>query len=107
MNLRDVTMLHHMAMRLADRADSARRHGEQENARHFLRGAYEHEREAALTCPVTFQPSRAILMRSAACLGKEAGLVDAAEALVRQALAEPGVPTEIAEELRAVLVRPR
>mgnify|MGYP007005624082 CR=1 FL=1 len=67
----------------------------------------EHEREAALTCPVTFQPSRAILMRSAACLGKEAGLVDAAEALVRQALAEPGVPTEIAEELRAVLVRPR
>jgi hypothetical protein len=96
--------LHRLAMELADEADSHRRGGDDVSARTTLDKAMELERAAALN--TIEEPSRSVLLRSAASLALEAGRLRDAERLVATALcAEP--PAMIVEELRDLLEQGR
>lgn len=93
--------LHRQAMQLADLGHAARREGKPEIAREHFAKAYRLERAAAeqLFTRLDAEPSRSILLRSAATLAVEANQFVDAEQMVCTALAgQP--PVEIAEELR-------
>ena len=95
--------LHDLAMNAAEAAAIARLHGEAGYSELF-RQAFKWERDAAnaLAMEYAFEPSRAILHRSAAALALECGEWRAAEQLIGAALAgDP--PEDIAEELRGLL----
>ena len=100
--MRAVSELHQRAMELVDRSLLARAAGESENAAQLLRQAYEAERQAALSVEGNTEPTRSVLLRSAASLALEVGELRIAEQLIANGLAgEP--PTEIADELRDLL----
>ena len=95
--------LHNQAMDAAELAAIARLHGDSKS-RNLFQQAFALERDAAqvFADEFTFEPSRAILYRSAAALALECGEWRAAEQLIGAALAgDP--PEEIAEELRGLL----
>ena len=64
-----VLRLHHRAMELADEADAIRRSGDHATADAVLARALESETEAALA--TRLEPSRSVLLRSAASMASE------------------------------------
>ncbi|HOX36920.1 MAG TPA: hypothetical protein PL033_02935 [Candidatus Brocadiia bacterium] len=100
----EITVLHREAMSLADKADAARRQGDKERARDWLREAFKKERDAATQAgkSSSMEPTRSILLRSAASLALECGDMRDAEQIIATALA--GDPPEwVADELRDLL----
>lgn len=98
----DVGELHRKAMLLAEEATLRRLRGE--DPTDLLRRALSVEREAALSVAqeLTLEPTRSVLLRSAASIALECGEVREAERLVAIGLTgDP--PAEIAEELRDIL----
>jgi hypothetical protein len=91
-------------MELVDEAVFARARRERERAGDLLRQAYENERQAAtmVADSVELEPTRSVLLRSAASLALECGEPREAERLIAIALA--GNPAEqLIEELRDLL----
>ena len=97
-------LLHQRAMEAADEALAARARGEVDRASILSRRAFEDERAAALLVAddESAEPSRSVLLRSAATLAVECGELREAERLIGRALAG-NPPAEIAEELRDLL----
>lgn len=94
--------MHERAMSLADAAMVARMAGDEQTAANLLHSAFEHERDAALSVSSNLEPTRSILLRSAASLALESSENREAERLIGMALSgEP--PEEIADELRDLL----
>lgn len=100
----DIKDLHRQAMEQTDLALAARREGEVSQALRYFRQAYDLERQAAANYIDDFkaEPTRSILLRSAASLAIDCKLLTEAEKLICLALSgDP--PSEIAEELRDLL----
>ncbi len=95
--------LHDEAMSLAEDAWVKRHEGDFVAYRKAIRVAYEKERAAAesVAGEVDFEPTRSVLLRSAASLALECGETREAERLVSIALTG-NPPNEIAEELRDI-----
>ena len=96
--------LHLQAMDLAEKAFYARRVGKVDQANTFFREALRLEEEAANSLESTdsSEPTRSILLRSAASIAKEYGEYREAEKLIALGLAG-NPPEEIARELRDLL----
>jgi hypothetical protein len=97
-------LIHKQAMESAELALAARSRGDHERARRFFREAFDHERRAALQVidDHAAEPTRSILLRSAAALALDCEETREAERLIALALSgDP--PAEIAEELRDLL----
>jgi len=95
---------HRGAMTLVDRALAAGRTGDGQAAQGLFREAFEAERAVAeaIACDEALEPTRSVLLRSAATLALDCGDWREAERLVAVALS--GSPREdIADELRDVL----
>ncbi len=99
----DLRILHSEAMDLAEKAMIARAHGKADAARKHLAEAVKKEEQAARLAVKNAvpEPTRTILLKSAAHLAVDAGQLRLAEQLIGMALAgEP--PEELADELRGV-----
>lgn len=100
-----INHLHDGAMERMDDALIAQRRGDDQAARAASRQAFHLERAAAelfLTLPDPPEPSRSVLLRSAASLPRDAGERGEALRLIQLGLSgEP--PLEIADELRTLL----
>ncbi len=99
-----VEELHDQAMEKAEQALLARQRAAYDEAQKAFEEAYENESEAALLAVEEAQPepTRSVLLRSAATLALDAGKIREAERLAAMGLAgDP--PPEIADELRTVL----
>lgn len=99
-----VSDLHERAMELAEVALVAKRQGDSANSRRLFEEALDNERRAAeIVIPdLAAEPTRSVLLRSAASLAVECGEWREAERLIAVALSgDP--PVEIAEELRDLL----
>lgn len=95
---------HREAMEFVDKALVARQRGQERQHLSFLKRALELERAAAdqVAHDVGFEPTRAVLHRSAASIALDCGELLVAEQLIcRGLLGSP--PVEIAEELRDLL----
>ena len=104
--MRNAKLMHRKAMEIAELAFVARRDGFASKAiSHFLE-AYHLERQAALIVAedLTFEPSRSVLLRSAASLALNCELPLEAEKLACLALSG-NPPGDIAEELRDILAQ--
>ena len=104
MSLDQIEQLHNEAMSLADEADMLRIRGNKEDALELYGRAFIIEREAAIaaiSCGIE-DLSANILIKSAACLGFDAGLIRESEQMVGLALSR-NLPEEIAEEMRDLL----
>jgi len=99
-----VRELHRHAMQLADEADAARKRGEPDVATRLIRAAYEAEKKAALRLAdrSEAEPTRSILLRSAAYLALENGMGTEAGELAERAL-EGHPPPRVEAELRTLL----
>ncbi|MDX2286096.1 MAG: hypothetical protein NW241_18150 [Bacteroidia bacterium] len=100
----NAAVLHEEAMNVAEHAFLQRRRGLAQEALELFRQAFELEREAALLMAgnLDAEPTRSVLLRSAATLAMHAGSYREAEKLASLGLAgEP--PADIAEELRDVM----
>ncbi len=93
---------HDLAMDRADDADILRRRGEKPQAEIVYEQACQYETAVALACEPTCQPSRSVLLRSAASLALHAGWKQIAYQLAAAGL-QSDTPGEIADELRDVL----
>lgn len=100
-----VKQLHNQAMEAAERAIQADKDGDKATSKRQYLIAYELERRAVeFLIPTSREPTRSILLRSAATLAMDSGLHREAERLIAIALAgEP--PNELAEELRDLFER--
>jgi hypothetical protein len=78
--------LHEEAMTFADRGDEARQNGDEADARTLFRRALEKEREALRALGATEEPSRSVLLRSAASLAIDADDLDEAVAIIEEGL---------------------
>ncbi len=97
-----IESLHRAAMANLDDALLLRMQGQVDAANELLRSAFENERRAARAVKPGLEPTRSVLLRSAASIAVELGELREAERLVALALSgEP--PPEIAEELRDLL----
>jgi hypothetical protein len=96
--------LHRQAMSLADQADQANRNGDGQTAQHLFRQAFDLERRAAerMISHNDAEPTRSVLLRSAASLAIGCHEYREAERLIATALAG-NPPREICEELRDLL----
>ncbi len=94
----DIKALHRRAMEQTDLALAARLRGEPDQASLLLR-AYELESKAALLADGQPEPTRSVLLRSAASLALDCNLIAESEKLICTALAG-APPPEIADELR-------
>lgn len=104
--MNELERLHEDAMEAVDGALAARRTGDESAAQSYFRRAFESERRAAeiLLDRTDREPTRSILLRSAATLALDCHEYREAERLIAAALAgDP--PPEICEELRALLER--
>ena len=104
--MNNVALLHDEAMAVADLAFQAKLKGEKTTALlHFTR-AYRLEREAAVMIAddVEFEPSRSVLLRSAATLALDCNLPTEAKELILIAL-EGKPPSEIKSELLDLLTQ--
>jgi hypothetical protein len=100
--MKQIEALHRAAMAKLDEAFLLRVQGQLDAARASLRGAFEEERRAALATKASVEPTRSVLLRSAASIAFDLGELREAERLVAIALSgDP--PPEIAEELRDLL----
>jgi hypothetical protein len=90
---------HTTAMELASRAELALREGNQSTAQALFHEAFVKEKQAALAVPHSLEPTRSVLIRSAASLAIECGELREAEQLIGVGLASNG-PEEILEEIR-------
>jgi hypothetical protein len=99
----DANRMHEDAMTFAEEAFDARRRGDVSAAQTLFKRAFDKERAAAqLMCESGIEPTRSILLRSAASLALQADSYRDAERLVATALSgEP--PFDVAEELRDLL----
>lgn len=100
----EVNALHLRAMELASKAFQAELHGDYGTAEAFFRQAFGLEKRAAeaVAGDVSLEPSRSVLLRSAASLALDCREFREAERLV--ALALSGTPPyELCEELRDLL----
>jgi hypothetical protein len=97
----ELSDLHTTAMDLASRAELARRAGDETAAQTLFREAWEHERKAALLIAFNQQaePTRSVLLRSAASLALDCNELREAERMIALGLAG-NPPDEIADELR-------
>lgn len=99
--MNELKVLHRSAMERVDLALSAKSQGETKRALGLFREAYDLESKAALALinNLEAEPTRSVLLRSAATIALDCGLPNEAEKLVCHALSgQP--PIEIAEELR-------
>lgn len=103
----DIKTLHRRAMELADQALAAQRRGDADEATNFFHEAFQLESRAAsmLSSVASSEPNRSILLRSAATLAIDCGLMAEAEKLACSALAGDHLRHPIAEELRDVMER--
>ena len=102
--MNEVKALHRNAMEWADLAIAARLKGDPARALAFFREAFDLEAKAAASVASNpeAEPTRSVLLRSAASLALDCNLVLEAEKLICIALTgDP--PPEIAEELRDLL----
>lgn len=102
--VKEIKVLHRQALERTDLALAARQKGEAAQALLHFREAYELESNAAffLTNDFNAEPTRSVLLRSAASLALDCNLILEAEKLICTALiGQP--PLEIAEELRDLL----
>lgn len=93
--------MHRQAMEFADQAFVAKISGNKNQACEMWRKAFDLEREAALAVAgdLSAEPTRSVLLRSAASLAMDCGEMREAERLITMALSGHP-PQEIAEELR-------
>jgi DNA-directed RNA polymerase specialized sigma24 family protein len=97
--------LHDKAMARIDHALIERARGKSILYQRNLREAFQLEREAALLVARTdLEPSRSVLLRSAAALAIDSGEIEEARKLAARGL-QGNPPPEIADELRATLGR--
>lgn len=101
-----VRELHNRAMALADDGDAAKRQNNRQQAQQHYRQAFELEAQAAKLVTVDEEPTRSVLLRSAAWLALECDEIREAERLAALGLVG-NPPPEIAEELREVLEKVR
>ena len=96
---------HDKAMDLAGQALLAKQLSKTDEAENLFREAFEIERRVALEVSESnLEPSRSVLLRSAATLAVDCGEIREAEKLISIALAgEP--PKAIARELRELLMQ--
>jgi hypothetical protein len=99
-----VARKHEAAMDLAEAAELARRSGDHARSAALFRGAFENEAEAAQLFATGngAEPTRSVLLRSAASLALDCGDFENAERLLRLLLAGHP-PVEIAQEARELL----
>jgi len=102
--MKTATELHRAAMATADEAYDARRKGDRALSHVLFTTAFEQERAAAeaLVADVDREPTRSILLRSAATLALKATLHREAERLIAIGLSG-NPPDDIADELRDLL----
>ena len=100
----EVRNFHDEAMALAEMASVAKLRGELEQAGNLHRQAYDKESKAAelVTRGASLEPTRSILLRSAASLAIDCNEFREAERLIATALSG-NPPADIAEELRDLL----
>ena len=93
--------MHRQAMEFADKAFVAKITGDKDQACDLWRKAFDLEREAALSVAgdLSAEPTRSVLLRSAASLAMDCNEMREAERLITLALSG-NPPHEIAEELR-------
>lgn len=93
--------LHEQAMQFAEQAFFARRQSEEDVAQEYFYHAYLLEAEAArlVAGDIAIEPTRSVLLRSAATLALDCGEVREAEKLIATALLG-NPPALIARELR-------
>ena len=105
MTFREINSSHDWAMVYADTADAYRKLGEPDNEQKFRRLALKYERRAADAVVAHFphvEPTRSVLLRSAATLAVECGELDEAIRLLHLGFSgDP--PREIAAELCEVM----
>lgn len=99
--MKEIEVLHRQAIELADQADLSKLRGDYQNYQETIRLAYKAERDAAiLVAPkLAFEPTRSVLLRSAASFAIECGEIEDGKYLIRRAL-EGKPPSEISAELR-------
>ena len=97
----NIQNMHRQAMEFADQAFVAKVSGDKDQACEMWRKAFDMEREAALAVAgdLSAEPTRSVLLRSAASLAMDCGEMREAERLITMALSG-NPPYEIAEELR-------
>ena len=100
-----INELHNNAMELAGQALHADLHGDYAGAKSLFKDAFDLERQAALLVvpDANAEPTRSILLRSAATLAVDCHEFKEAERLIAIALSGTP-PAEIAEELRDLSV---
>ena len=102
--MRKAIKLHREAMDLADQAEAAQRRKARDEATQLFRQAFERERAAAVLLVNDFdaEPTRSVLLRSAASLALDCQEYREAERLIAAALwGNP--PAELYDELRELL----
>jgi hypothetical protein len=101
-----VNVLHKEAMDLAELAQVAKLRGEIEQSNHLLRQAFAQESSAAALIANHWEsePTRSVLLRSAASLAIECEEFEIANRLIATALSG-NPPAEIAEELQDLFIQ--
>ena len=101
--MNEITSFHNTAMELADEAQFAKLHGKNKRFIELSQRAFESEKQASLLAVElnVEEPTRSVLLRSAATLAVDCKQWREAEELISLALSEPP-PAEIAEELRDI-----
>ena len=101
---KEIKALHRQAMEQTDLALNARRQGHEAEALAYFREAYRLESQAAavLANDLEAEPTRSVLLRSAASLALDCNLIPDAEKLICTALVG-NPPDQIAGELRDLL----
>lgn len=102
----NVRELHHQAMAFADEALKLKQNGEYDKSIEIFRLAFEKEREAVelVSNNLSLEPTRSVLLRSAATIALDCKNLREAERLIAMGLAG-NPPCEIAEELRDIKSR--
>ncbi|MEL6310593.1 MAG: hypothetical protein AAFR81_22070 [Chloroflexota bacterium] len=105
MNIEETNTKHDKAMEFATLAFLAEQRGETDDASRLYREAYELEKLVAdKLIPTDIEPSRSVILRSAASLAIDCGEYREAEKLIATALAgDP--PKTIADQLRDLIVQ--
>lgn len=104
MSIKQIEQLHNEAMSIADDADLLKHHGKMEEALELFQKAFTLEREAAIAAIASGVDdlSSGVLVKSAAFMAYDGGLIRESEQMVGLALSR-NLPEEIAEEMRDLL----
>lgn len=104
MSIKQIEQLHNEAMSIADDADLLKHHGKMEEALELFQKAFTLEREAAIAAVASGVDdlSSGVLVKSAAFMAYDGGLIRESEQMVGLALSR-NLPEEIAEEMRDLL----